>query len=129
MTSIACPDHPCDDCFSCRVLQVCCLTVPPATSATTAASADNGLDILRAAIAEDIEGLPSLAALVRAACQPVVNPSRFELAPEETYVPTPALPWHLPLVTQPALPPGSSPELHLNQSQKERDHVQRRPGH
>ncbi len=66
MSPHPCQGHPCDHCYLCDVVGVCCMTVAPGERARLAAEHRAGPpDQLHAAILRDARTIPSLPELVR----------------------------------------------------------------
>jgi len=60
-----CAGHPCDHCFTCDVLGVCCASLSSGQRARLEADDQAQPDRLRAAIAQDAGTVPNLPELVR----------------------------------------------------------------
>lgn len=61
-----CSGHPCDHCYLCDVLGICCLTVPTTQPPGVAAASPKVPDVLHDAVVQDATAAPSLSQLVRA---------------------------------------------------------------
>ncbi len=66
MTGHPCADHPCDHCYLCDVVGICCASVASGQPAARLEADDRAQpEGLRAAIAQDAGTVPSLPELVR----------------------------------------------------------------
>ena len=65
MTAHPCADHPCDHCYCCDVIGICCQKISTEQRARLEAGAEAPEDRLRAAIVQAASAVPSLSELVR----------------------------------------------------------------
>jgi hypothetical protein len=61
-----CTDHPCDHCYLCDVVGICCMTVAAGRRVAAEAQSPAPPDVLHDAIVQDAKTAPSLPELIRA---------------------------------------------------------------